>query len=688
MKGWMRVAAVTPRLHLGDPEANADEIVRLMTEADQAMADVVVFPELSLTGATLGDAAASDVILEASEEALLRLAQAALDLDAYFVVGLPIKVQGQLLDAAVVLGSMYSGGAFTSHAPVHLMIARDRFSEEERRTTRRAFTPWDREDDVYAVDGVSRLMEAAFEEVEDPDEVNDVASLTSLGIFDVEASDTFMKRLTGVAVVFPADLDDGAFLDALQEQGVTTLLVPAAEPAYAKSFEKRKAQFEALSRRGFAVVYAGAGTGESGAHTLYAGERLIAEGGAVRVAASALSETTFDPHAASGLLASATDEILYYDLDLDFLDVARREALARRGAQRKTTADTGAAMHARGSLQIEPLEDPECIAVNPSPLVPDDAGLEEILRIQAAGLARRMTQIGAKDVWLGLSGGLDSTLAFLVALRTFEQLHLPLSKLHLVSMPAFGTGKRTRSNARALGEASGADFREILLNDVLKQHFADIGLPEGDRSVAFENAQARERTQIVMDLANLHGGLQVGTGDLSEVALGWSTYNGDHMAMYNPNGSVPKTLARALVAHEATCRPALKEILTDIIQTPISPELLPGEDGAIAQKTEEIVGDYRLHDFFLYYVLKYDAAPDKILALAQVAFAGAFDRRTIVETLRIFARRFLSSQFKRNAQPDGVAVSEVNLSTDGWRMSSDLQNGAWMAALDRLERDQ
>ena len=314
---------------------------------------------------------------------------------------------------------------------------------------------------------------------------------------------------------------------------------------------------------------------------------------------------------------------------------------------------------------------------------------EEILSLQASGLLRRIEHTGCRKAVVGISGGLDSTLALLVMVRAMDALGRPRKNILAVTMPCFGTTQRTRSNAEKLCEELGVDFMTVDISAAVRQHFADIGHSEDCTDVTYENCQARERTQVLMDLANRCGGIVVGTGDLSELALGWATYNGDHMSMYGVNCSVPKTLVRYIIGYEMRhCSPAAAAVLKDILDTPVSPELLPAENGEIAQKTEDIVGPYELHDFFLYHMLRSGAAPGRILHLACYAFRDTYDRSTILYWLRVFLRRFFAQQFKRSCLPDGPKVGTVTLSPRGdWRMPSDASARLWMEELDRLEKE-
>lgn len=429
---------------------------------------------------------------------------------------------------------------------------------------------------------------------------------------------------------------------------------------------RRRQWAELFSRSGSAVAMLSANRGETTTDQVYADGGLIAEGGKVLAEAQDLSAEAF----------------FYADLDLYPIRQRRAHQEVWPGEEDQPQI----ACELEWQVPYPGRKKTLTRAVDPYPFCPKDPTLrEETLTIQSQGLVQRMKAIGCLDLWLGLSGGLDSTLALLVARRAMKTLDLPLSGLHAVSMPAFGSSDRTKTNAERLGQALGVDFRIIALEEALQVHFRSIGLKEGDRSVAFENAQARERTQILFDLANLHGGLVVGTGDLSEIALGWSTYNGDHMSSYSVNASIPKTLARDLVRHEADRHPEWKDLLLDIVDTPVSPELLPPVEGEIAQKTEELIGPYALHDFFLYYFYCYGAEPGPLFAYAKQAFP-AYAPKEILSVMALFFRRFSQNQFKRSCMVDGARATAVSLSPRGaWSMPSDFDGGLYLAEIEALQ---
>ena len=426
------------------------------------------------------------------------------------------------------------------------------------------------------------------------------------------------------------------------------------------------------ARTSSAYIYVSAGFGESSTDLVFAGNGIVAENGATIACAE-----RFD----------MGEQYIEADIDIEYLRTQRR--------RRNTYAADGCLPEYRVAEIREdaPAADDINRRVDPMPFVPRDKAYrrrrcEEIFAIQTHGLAKRLAHTGCRCAVIGISGGLDSTLALLVAVRTFDKLKLDRKGIIGITMPGFGTTDRTYNNAVTLIRELGITLREIPIAAACRQHFADIGLPEGDRSVTYENSQARERTQILMDVANMEGGMVVGTGDLSELALGWATYNGDHMSMYGVNCSVPKTLVRHMVEWVASTEQneAVRAALTDVAETPVSPELLPAdENGEIAQKTEDLVGPYELHDFYLYNFVRQGFSPAKILFLAEKAFEGRYDRATMIKWLRTFFRRFFAQQFKRSALPDGPKVGSVSLSPRGdWRMPSDASSALWLAECEKL----
>ena len=439
---------------------------------------------------------------------------------------------------------------------------------------------------------------------------------------------------------------DGDACDTLLDSGADILAVMGATPETVVSCARRRAEAERLSGKyGIAYVYAGAGEGESGTDAVYGGHAIVAYRGRI------LAEKA--PFEKGSLAVAPTDGACLYDSPCK---EPCTEAALRR-------------------LPFVPSDKDEC-----------DARCETILTIQSRGLAGRMTRACAKTAVLGLSGGLDSTLAILVAVRAFDHLGIDRKNIIAVTMPGFGTTKRTKGNAEMLADALGVTLRTVSISAAVRQHFSDIGHDEGDHSVVYENAQARERTQILMDIANGENGLVIGTGDLSELALGWATYNGDHMSNYAVNAGVPKTLIRYIVDYAARCADKkIGDVLRDILDTPVSPELLPPKDGEIAQCTEKVVGPYELHDFFLYYTVRDRMQPKAIFAAACELFRDEYDKKTVLSWQKVFTRRFFSQQFKRSCLPDGPSVGSVSLSPRAaFAMPSDASSAVWLRELDEV----
>ena len=456
----------------------------------------------------------------------------------------------------------------------------------------------------------------------------------------------------------------------LAQSGATLILNLSASNETVGKADYRRALVAGQSGRLMCgYVYADAGEGESTTDLVFAGHNLIAENGTV------LAERRF----ADGLTVSEVD-------------------VARIAFERRRITTFPPARQERmdwSEFSLEPVETSLTRPIGTNPFVPDDSGdrdrrCREILHIAALGLKKRLAHTGAKSAVVGLSGGLDSTLALLITARAMDLLGRPRTDITAVTMPCFGTTSRTKSNAQLLAERIGTTFQTIDIGEAVRVHFRDIGQSMDDLSVTFENGQARERTQVLMDVANHQGGLVIGTGDLSELALGWATYNGDHMSMYGVNGSIPKTLVRHLVAYSADTvepsDPELAAVLRDILDTPVSPELLPPKEGEIAQRTEDLVGPYELHDFFLYYAVRWGFSPRKVFRLALYALGNRYDRAAILKWLQNFYRRFFAQQFKRSCLPDGPKVGSLTLSPRGdWRMPSDAVNSLWMEELDQLQ---
>ncbi|MGN0885867.1 MAG: NAD(+) synthase [Candidatus Spyradenecus sp.] len=614
MKGFVRVAAVTPKVQVAAPEANARALMEQVCAAAEQGAQVVVTPELSLTGYTCADLFGMQS-LEAQAEAALAEVLAALPEGLVVVVGLPIRWEERLYNCAAVL---QAGRVLGLVPKVHLPTYREFY--EKRHFVSGATVP-----EGATWRGISFGTDLLFE-------FGDLR-------FGVEICEDLW------AVDAPSNR-----LAAARAQLIVNL--SASTEAVGKAAYRRDLVRMQSARLACAYAYAAAGMGESTTDVVYSGHRILANNGRILAEArwsEGISLMDFNPH---------------------WIDVGR---------QRETSFPDLPRVAMRRVVCCPPAADAPCLAdgslagLEAHPFVPaDDARrmerCREIFRIQVAGLAKRFTHTHSKRLVIGLSGGLDSTLALLVCAQMCRALGLPGKTMLAVTMPGFGTSKRTRSNAGALAELLGAELREISIVPGVEQHFRDIGHDPACHDVTYENAQARARTYLLMDLANQSGGLLVGTGDLSEIALGWSTYNGDHMSMYAVNCGVPKTLVRWCVETVARESPAdLAAVLRDICDTPVSPELLPGE-----QHTEAIVGQYELHDFFLYYFQKYGCSRAELAELAHLLLGDQFPPEEIARTLDIFARRFVQQQFKRSAIPDGPKVGTIALSPRGdWRMPSD-----------------
>lgn len=627
--GFLRVAAATPEIRVADPAYNAGRIIELMEQmpSDTSLA---VFPELCVTGYTCGDLFLQPLLLREAERAVAQILDASLSIDALIVVGVPVPCGAALYNcAAVCHHGKLLGLVPKSHVPSY-----SEFYEG------RHFTPADdiERDLFYAGQDTVLDRRLLFVCRNIPDFRFGVEICE-----DVWVADQPSIRLASAGATVIANLS-------------------ASNESIGKDDFRRQLVLTQSARLCCAYVYADAGEGESTGDLVFSGHNILAENGVI------LEESRrFDTG------------VVYTEVDLARLAYERR---------RLTTFSQEAAVKTVGfELPVKPLALTR--KIEPHPFVPSEETArrkrcEDILTIQASGLARRLDHTGCGAV-LGLSGGLDSALALLVTCRAYDRLGRPRAGIHAVTMPCFGTTGRTLQNARQLARACGAELSEVEIGGSVSAHLRDIG-HDGRPDTAYENAQARERTQVLMDLANMENSLVVGTGDLSELALGWATYNGDHMSMYGVNAGVPKTLVRYLVGYEADrCGGETEQALRDILDTPVSPELLPPENGEISQKTEQIVGPYELHDFFLYYLLRFGTPPSKILRLARIAFAGRFEDEEIRRWLKTFVKRFFSQQYKRSCLPDGPRVGSVALSPRGdWRMPSDASAARWLAELDTL----
>jgi NAD+ synthase (glutamine-hydrolysing) len=635
--GFIKVAAGTPPIRVADCDYNAGQIIALMRQAAEAGVQVLCLPELCVTGYTCGDLFLQDTLLQGAEDALCRILQETADLELVTALGLPVRSGNKLYNCAAVLRK----GEIQGLVPKTYIPNYGEFYEQ------RWFTSG------ADVEGMVYLHGTWVE-------------LSTKTLF---AAENVPNLILGVELCEDLWAAQPPSV-GLARAGATVILnLSASDEVAGKASYRRDLVTGQSGRLVCGYVYADAGEGESSTDLVFAGHNMIAENGTL------LAERRFD----TGLTIS--------EIDVDKLAYERR---------RMTTFPAARNGEGYGTLYFDLPVTATALTrpIAPNPFAPQGdrdraARCDEILRIAALGLKKRLEHTHAGAAVVGLSGGLDSTLAILITVMAFDLLGRDHKDILAVTMPCFGTTKRTRSNAEILAQELGASFREVNIGDAVRQHFADIGQSMDDHSVTFENGQARERTQVLMDLANKCGGLVIGTGDLSELALGWATYNGDHMSMYAVNASIPKTLVRHLVAFVADDRGGrLAEVLRDILDTPVSPELLPPKDGEIAQKTEDLVGPYELHDFFLYYAIRWGFGPRKVLRLAEAALGDRYDRATLLQWLQNFYRRFFAQQFKRSCLPDGPKVGTLTLSPRGdWRMPSDAVAALWQKELDGIEAD-
>ena len=634
--GFVRVAAASPALRVADCAYNTAQIIEAMQAYAAQNVQLLCLPEFSLTGYTCSDLFLQEPLLRGAEKGLSEILEASKGLNLITLVGLPVRHNGKLYNCAAVVCS----GELLGLVPKTWLPNYGEFYEK------RHFIPGMQEAEIIEYAGQETLIgtQLLFACKQMPDFVLGVEICEDLW---APVPPSCGHALAGATVI--ANLS-------------------ASDETIGKAAYRRELVSGQSARLLCAYLYADAGHGESTTDMTFAGHNLIAENG----------EILAEAHPFAG-------EEAVTELDLGRMVQERRR-------------NTSFMPHNEGYTVVEfewmPVQLWLTRDVSPTPFVPQNAAsraerCELILRIQAEGLAKRMEHTHARCAVVGISGGLDSCLALLVAVRACQVLGWDPKKIVALTMPCFGTTKRTRSNAEILCEALGVSFGEINITNTVNSHFADIGQDPHTYDVTFENCQARVRTLELMDYANKNGGFVIGTGDLSELALGWATYNGDHMSMYGVNAGVPKTLVRHIVQYVAdTCgNNTLRSVLLDILDTPVSPELLPtAEDGTIAQQTEKLVGPYELHDFYLYYVLRFGFSPTKIYHLARTAFAEKYEPEVLLHWLKNFYRRFFAQQFKRSCLPDGPKVGSVTLSPRGdWRMPSDACNALWMAELEEIQ---
>ena len=641
--GYIRVAAAVPAVKVADVWANIDAIETQLKALQQESVRIAVFPELCVSGYTCADLFHQSLLLDNVEEALQKLKEISSKYNMMFVVGAPIRICGSLYNCAIA----YASGKVVAVVPKTYLPNYNEFYERRWFASATSLT-----------NGITTWGE-------------DNAPLGTDIIINVDG--------VGVAIEICEDLwttippSSHAAL-----HGAEIILNLSASDDIIGKYNYLKSLLAQQSARCIAgYVYASAGFGESTTDLVFDGKALVYENG------SLLAEAPRWTRCSSYAIADIDIEAVRRDRMhiISFNDSRANDSATSIFRQSTVSMDTSA----QGSDLLR--------YINPLPFVPSqgndmDTRCEEIINIQISGLAQRLNATHTSNLVVGISGGLDSTLALLVAVRTFDILGLDRKGIIGVTMPGFGTTERTNTNARQLMEILGISIREIPIAPAVKQHFSDIGHDINVHDVTYENSQARERTQLLMDIANQVGGMVLGTGDLSELALGWATYNGDHMSMYGVNAGVPKTLVKHLVAWCAhTCGNDIeRNVLLDIVDTPISPELIPAEtDGSIKQKTEDLVGPYELHDFFLYNTLRYGFTPQRIYFMARHAFAGSYDNHTIIHWLRTFYRRFFNQQFKRSCLPDGPKVGSISLSPRGdWRMPSDASAALWLAQVESL----
>ena len=628
--GFVTVAVGTPQVRVADCAYNAEQTIAMIAEAANQGVKLLVLPELGLTGYTCGDLFYQPTLLNGAETALAKVLEATQELEIVFLVGLPIRAGGLLYNCAAICQE----GEILGLVPKM---------------------------NLYGGEGRWFAVPPA-----EPFGVVLCGQTLLFGARQLFCCEELPEFVFGVEIC--QDLWEAASPSVgLAAAGATVICnLAATYEAVGKAAYRRQLVCSQSAKLSAAYLFACAGDGESTSDLVFCGHDLIAENGEI------LAEQRFK----TGLLTT--------QIDVHRLEQERRMLQNAAGGWNDDYEMVGFHWVMEETTLTRP--------VAPMPFVPADLSLrqqtcEEILTIAALGLKRRLEHTWAKTAVIGLSGGLDSTLALLTTVRAMDLLGRDRKDILAVTMPCFGTTDRTRSNAEILAERCGCTFQTVVIGDSVRSHFNDIGQSMDNHDVTFENGQARERTQVLMDLANMYNGLVVGTGDLSELALGWATYNGDHMSMYGVNGSIPKTLVRHLVNHVArqTEDAALAVVLDDILDTPVSPELLPAVDGKIAQKTEDLVGPYELHDFFLYYIMRWAFPPKKIFRLAQYAWGDIYDRQTILKWLQTFYRRFFTQQFKRSCLPDGPAVGSISVSPrGGWQMPSDAVRTMWQLELDEI----
>lgn len=648
---FIKVGAATPHIRVADPAYNTTQIIAEMKQADHAGCKLVVFPELCLTGYTCGDLFLQDNLLQAALAGLQQILHFSENLDMISLVGLPFLHHEQLYNVAAVIHQ----GELLGLIPKTCIPNYSEFYEG------RHFSP----------------APAEWSYIDIP-ELGQQGNLVLFGSQLLFTADNLPGFTLGIEICedlwTPLPPSCG-----LAIHGATIIAnLSASDETTGKDSYRKDLVTGQSARLICGYIYADAGIGESSTDLVFAGHNLIAENG------SLLSEAS----------RFADDQFICSEFDLGRLASERQRITTYHAQNNSSNLALTKQIYQVREFHFRDIQQTKLTRIySRTPFVPHskqdrDHRCDEILNIQAMGLRKRLEHTHCNHAVIGISGGLDSTLALLVTVKAFDMLGLDHSGILAVTMPCFGTTDRTYQNACTLTQRLGATLQEVPIHEAVDLHFRDIGHDPENHDITYENAQARQRTLILMDLANQMNGMVIGTGDMSELALGWATYNGDHMSMYGVNCSVPKTLVRYLVQYyaETTSDLSLQKVLLDVLDTPVSPELLPPKDGKIAQKTEDIVGPYELHDFFLYYLIRFGYTPTKIYRLARYTFADAYSDDIIYHWLRIFYQRFFTQQFKRSCLPDGPKVGSVALSPRGdWRMPSDASANLWMSELDGLD---
>jgi len=646
--GFLKTAAASPRLKVANPAYNVAEILKLVTEAEKNNAAIIVFPELSITGYTCGDLFHQQFLLDSALAALETLKTQTKNIEILCLVGIPVRISDRLYNCAAVLKQ----GKILGIVPKMYLPNYKEYYEK-------------------------RWFSSGYEISRKLDEVEFLGEKVPFGNLVFRSDKPRFSLGIEICEDLWVPIPPSSYLTIAGAEVIANL--SASNELVAKTEYRRQLIAQQSARCVCAYLYSSAGVHESTTDVVFGGDCLICENGAIIAASKRFSRE---------------NEIVYSEIDLDIL---RHDRQLNKCFADNIDLDSGYLKYKTVQFtfgkQFITSKDSFARKIEKNPFVPNNPAkiaerCEEIFNIQVAGLAKRLEHTGSQHAIIGVSGGLDSTLALLVAKKTADTLKIPAHRIIAVTMPGFGTTDETHRNAVALMKSLGVTAREIDIKRACFLHFEDIGHDPRVYDLTYENVQARERMQILMDMANKLGGIVVGTGDLSELALGWCTYNGDHMAMYSVNSGIPKTLVKFLVRWVADTieTKEARDTLYRILDTPISPELLPpDQDGGIRQKTEEVIGPYELHDFFLFYTLRYGMEPAKILFLAEQAYKGVYEKKEIKNWLKLFYYKFFANQFKRSCLPDGPKVGSVNLSPRGdWRMPSDADMHIWLSELENM----